>query len=560
MQLADIARSKANVRARASAIKAQRDAALQELGLPSREVSREDQRSVGPPPSSKPGITSSGSEDEFSLRPPPVVYSLSATQLNVSGPSAAEPADVVALAGKQPNKPSKNLADPQTVQYLQRQVTRLRKELHVEAVKRSELEATLMNTQSSLRKAETLIATLQTALRSQEGKAAGQRDQAVEQAKLQLKSRLTDPPMSIAAGGTHQAGSTAAGAAPRTPTRVRASEPDPVHVVRTGEGKSGKLVLRSPERRGSSGQSALPSGGADSSAKSSATVEGLPAVHGAAVDHNAAAKKATSEGSTEFNVRGPKYLTDKMKIPAGRPVAKLIHVDFYQSQGRQDHIMRWKPSFPEQKDHYLFVVNIQVPGQPFVNCTMFYALPLRALPEDLRGEVQAGVDDRSEALLLQEMGLADPTVEEGSAASSEENLEEFKILLGEFVNGSDSYRDGRFKLIPALVDAPWVVRRAVGNRPAIVGRKLKNRYFRGDGYIEVDIDISSSSVATSVLALVRDYAKSLIVEIGFLMEAQKSAELPEKLLGTIRFSHVDFAEVCQDISPPQGAEEALVED
>ena len=32
------------------------------------------------------------------------------------------------------------------------------------------------------------------------------------------------------------------------------------------------------------------------------------------------------------------------------------------------------------------------------------------------------------------------------------------------------------------------------------------------------------------------------------MEAQDAAELPEKLLGTVRFTHVNFADVCKDIS------------
>lgn len=46
---------------------------------------------------------------------------------------------------------------------------------------------------------------------------------------------------------------------------------------------------------------------------------------------------------------------------------------------------------------------------------------------------------------------------------------------------------GRFKLIPSIVSGPFIVRKAVGNKPALLGRKVTQRYFRGPGYVETDI-------------------------------------------------------------------------
>lgn len=45
----------------------------------------------------------------------------------------------------------------------------------------------------------------------------------------------------------------------------------------------------------------------------------------------------------------------------------------------------------------------------------------------------------------------------------------------------------RFKLIPSIVSGPFIVRKAVGNKPALLGRKVSQRYFRGAGYVETDV-------------------------------------------------------------------------
>lgn len=49
------------------------------------------------------------------------------------------------------------------------------------------------------------------------------------------------------------------------------------------------------------------------------------------------------------------------------------------------------------------------------------------------------------------------------------------------------FDDSRFKLIPSVVSGPFIVRKAVGNKPALLGRKVSQRYFRGPGYVETDV-------------------------------------------------------------------------
>lgn len=57
---------------------------------------------------------------------------------------------------------------------------------------------------------------------------------------------------------------------------------------------------------------------------------------------------------------------------------------------------------------------------------------------------------------------------------------------------------------------------------------------RGDGYMEVDIDVGSSSVAATVVGLVQGATKSLVVDMGIVLEGHTRDELPESLLGTVQ--------------------------
>ena len=62
--------------------------------------------------------------------------------------------------------------------------------------------------------------------------------------------------------------------------------------------------------------------------------------------------------------------------------------------------------------------------------------------------------------------------------------------------------DGRFKMIPQIIEGNWAIKMAVGSKPALTGKKLTQSYYRGKGYLEIDIDISASPIATGILSLV----------------------------------------------------------
>ncbi len=46
-----------------------------------------------------------------------------------------------------------------------------------------------------------------------------------------------------------------------------------------------------------------------------------------------------------------------------------------------------------------------------------------------------------------------------------------------------AFQNKRFKLIPNVTEGPYVVTAAVRPQPVLLGQKVVQRYFRGDGYV-----------------------------------------------------------------------------
>ena len=235
-----------------------------------------------------------------------------------------------------------------------------------------------------------------------------------------------------------------------------------------------------------------------------------------------------------FRVRGANYLRDRKKQNAGRPFAELVAVDWFADLRRMDDVCGAPggtcqrrilggeeggearsrgslggssssaagggadssagsiPGVPGERR--VFAVNIQVPGPRHHSIVYYYVL--REPP--------------------------DPS-----------------SAFGKFWNGDAEYRKDRLKLIPNVALGPWVVQRAVGTKPLIVGRALKVAYHQTERYLEADIDIGSSAVANNVVRFVLGYVRTLVVDMCFLVEAKTEEELPERLIGTSRVAHLE---------------------
>ncbi|KAH9752908.1 hypothetical protein KPL71_014891 [Citrus sinensis] len=113
-------------------------------------------------------------------------------------------------------------------------------------------------------------------------------------------------------------------------------------------------------------------------------------------------------------------------------------------------------------------------------------------------------------------------------------------LLQRFVDGDDEFRNSRLKLIPSVPKGSWIVRQSVGSTPCLLGKAVDCNYIRGPKYLEIDVDIGSSTVANGVLGLVIGVITTLVVDMAFLVPANTTDELPERLIGAVRVSHIEL--------------------
>lgn len=123
-----------------------------------------------------------------------------------------------------------------------------------------------------------------------------------------------------------------------------------------------------------------------------------------------------------------------------------------------------------------------------------------------------------------------------------------ETTLAAWLQGDEAYRNERLKLIPYVADGPWIVRSMVTGKPALIGKKLPVRYqltpadaaTEKAAVLECTLDIgSSSATAKRIVSVCRRYMSALTVDIGFVIQADTAAELPEQMLGSIRIHGVD---------------------
>lgn len=265
----------------------------------------------------------------------------------------------------------------------------------------------------------------------------------------------------------------------------------------------------------------------------------------------------SSPGAAGFKVRGPAYLTDHRKVEAGDTVFALASVDLVELDAPTFNVARFLPSIRDSPSPFTFVVNLMIPGARPYSVAIAWAADraFGAPPTPPRagagGEVQEGGP-----LARFESGTVPPATTTAAAPPHPPPDDEadgthsrpsspFDLALARFLAGGDSpqanaVRDGAFKLIPRVVDGPWVVRQSVGSTPCLLGHKLRQRYWRGPGYLEVDIDVASSSVAATVVGLVMGATKAVVVDLAIVLQGNAADELPEALLGTVRLARVDM--------------------
>ena len=254
-----------------------------------------------------------------------------------------------------------------------------------------------------------------------------------------------------------------------------------------------------------------------------------------------------------FQVRGPRYTHDKVKISSSPSAFELMHVDLFLSKSRIGNMAARRHSWLRQaRDagdrRYYLIPTYVTPASPYVHVAFYYAVDSDRL-----------------------------------AASP--HLERLWRRFTAHGPEADAFRNERWKVIPRIAEGSWIVQRAVGSKPALLGTKLKHTWIicepegtaaphvgpapqievgadsagcdgglglpvrqRGQSYsvafgpgpyIEADCDVASSSMAFVLVSLLQQYAKHIVIDLAFAIEPREDDELPEAVLGTVRLSRID---------------------
>jgi len=209
-----------------------------------------------------------------------------------------------------------------------------------------------------------------------------------------------------------------------------------------------------------------------------------------------------------FKVRSISYLKDRLKLPSDPPVFQCRGVDIWLTDNAERNISR-HPAMLGGKLHEedTFIVNFLL---PFANLVAYFSVkPVNQMPPNVARVWQA------------------------------------------FVNGDQEYRDGKLKLLPVVVEGPWIVKKAVGpgTSPAMVGRDLPLQYYFTEptatkkGIYEVDVLVTASRIARGILNVVKGHTKSLTIAFAFIIEAAEQVDLPENVLCAFQVHSMDL-EAC----------------
>eukprot|EP00804_Cyclotella_cryptica_P029878 CCRYP_010791-RA/>CCRYP_010791-RA protein AED:0.31 eAED:0.31 QI:0/-1/0/1/-1/1/1/0/304 len=232
----------------------------------------------------------------------------------------------------------------------------------------------------------------------------------------------------------------------------------------------------------------------------------------------------SSPAASNFHVRGPDYLTDKKKVPSGDFLLPCRGCDLFLTDnpplniGRNSQILGGKV-----RDRPTFIINYRLPWGVFVS---YHEIPEKYLPFLQR---KHGQGDNSAPL---------PSL--SSMSPGERGLCNF------FLSDSEEKNDV-WKIVPIVVEGPWVCKRVVGGKPAIVGQKLPISYTYQPAqpdlgfaeYLEADLDIVSSAAARNILAVVRSYTQALTIDLGFVVQGNTEEELPEQMMLGLRLHGLD---------------------
>ena len=140
-------------------------------------------------------------------------------------------------------------------------------------------------------------------------------------------------------------------------------------------------------------------------------------------------------------------------------------------------------------------------------------------------------------------------------------------VVQRFLSGDDNYRKSRLKIIPAIVDAPYVIRSMAPKNSVLTIQRnglLDTIYHMHETkgsqrpIVEVTLDLMGTRAIRGMAALVKRYLTTMSVDFAAIIskpDGQVKDE-PQACLGLWRFDHIDVTN-CPDL-PDRFCDEAAV--
>lgn len=286
-----------------------------------------------------------------------------------------------------------------------------------------------------------------------------------------------------------------------------------------------------------------------------------------------------------FEVRGKNYMEDKIKIPAQLPLMKMVLLELYEVNSdidgdRHDHVCLKARAQRRIKSirnvsPLVFVLNLQIPGDPPVSIVTYWALPpefgtteylnldnfnYNDYPPSKYGQSMLENNDENHiSSFLASINLFKKFMNLPNESERQEHWNDYtnnppkrtwKNVIPSDITWSDAtspgvytpldFRNLRTKIIPNVINAPWVVTAAVRPAPVLMGLKVVQRYFKGEGYFESDTHVGSSMIADNIVGMCRSYTSMFSTNIAFVIQGDDSSELPERLIGCVRLDTIDI--------------------
>jgi hypothetical protein len=278
-----------------------------------------------------------------------------------------------------------------------------------------------------------------------------------------------------------------------------------------------------------------------------------------------------------FSVRGKNYVMDRKKIDAGPALCRLILLELYEVESdtsaiadtlhlhRHDHIAsqgavkaRLEALKTIDEPPFVFVMNFQIPGDPPISIVSMFAVPPE-LSEPI--SVKDSEEMQAHKRLWQAFIDMPSSEEERIAKCVQAEREADEEAAGSYFSSwrapsditwgakeepgvfpRNDFKNQRFKLVPTVTEGNWLVRASVPSaKPALLGQKVQQRYFKGDNYIETDVDVGSSVIAQNIVGMCRGYAKNFECNIAVVLQGESMEELPERVLCGVKLVNIDVS-------------------